>query len=134
MNTGDQNLQDARLEAELHSALRRVDAPAELQARFYAIADEIETERTARGGGIRAIIPRSGGFVFALPRFPLWFGGAVATALVAGVFVAGDAHIRHARQSTEATRQFELAQQIESRTLAQVSAQIAQTEPSLQTN
>ena len=60
-------------------------------------------------------------------RPPLWAGGAIAAAILAGAFFAEQAHTRHQRQKAElAQRQFEAGLRITDRTLEHVRQQLLQ--------
>ena len=61
-------------------------------------------------------------------RVRLWAGGAIAAALLAGVFFAEEAHQRHQREEAAlAQQQFELAMRITDRTLEHTRQQLWNT-------
>jgi hypothetical protein len=87
----------AELEKELRRMLQRVDAPEGFAERTMA---------RARGGGA------SRGKLLLMPsRLRAWGSGAIAAALVAGILMGEQAHVRHER-AAEAQRQFEAGMQI----------------------
>ena len=95
-------------ERKLTEALRPVDAPANLAARILAHA---ELQKRAA--------------LFTWPRPHLWATGALAAALLAGVFLGERQHARHEReQAALAQRQFDLAMQITGRTLEHTRQQL----------
>jgi hypothetical protein len=60
-------------------------------------------------------------------RLRVWSGGAIAAALVAGVFAGQQVHERRERQKAElAEQQFETAMRITDQTLDQVRLQLQQ--------
>ncbi|HEX9201303.1 MAG TPA: hypothetical protein VF865_17215 [Acidobacteriaceae bacterium] len=103
----------AEFEQYLTKALRRVDAPQGFVERTMARAE---------GSGA----PR--GKILMMPsRLRVWSSGAVAAALVAGVFVAERTHIRREREKAEfAQQQFEAAMRITGETLQQTRLQLQQ--------
>jgi hypothetical protein len=113
---GDWNQPDesfAELEQELTQALRRVDAPAGFAERTMA--------RVQLAGSPR-------GKLLMMPaRLRVWGSGAIAAALVAGVFAGQQVHERHERQKAElAEQQFQTAMRITDQTLDTVRLQLAQ--------
>lgn len=114
--------EDVAFERELTVALRSLRVPADFGARIAAHAEGGTPQRmelpptsltspkslTARG----ELIP-----------FRSWrviVGGAIAAALLAGVFATEDVrgHREHARRQTEATQQFETATRITDQAMA----------------
>ena len=125
----EKNLHDEHFDRELHAAMRPVNAPETL-AKFLALAAEAEARRSQRGG-IAFVRLSNGGRVLAFPRAGShWMGGAVAAMLLAGVFVAGDVHVR--REHERATQDFATAERIEAQTLAQTRQQLAKAGVSLE--
>ncbi len=57
-------------------------------------------------------------------RVQQWTGGAIAAALLAGVFFGEEIHLRHQREQA-AQQQFELAMRITDRTLEHVQQQLS---------
>jgi hypothetical protein len=99
------------LERELTRALRRVDAPEGFAERTMA---RIKTSRAPRGKVL--MMP---------PRLRVWGSGAIAAALVAGVFSAELMHVRHEREQAElAQRQFEAAMRITDQALEHTREQL----------
>jgi len=97
-------------EQELTRAMRGVDPPE-------GFADRVMV-RAHAAGPVRAKVlwmPR---------RVRMWAGGAVAAALLAGVFFGEEAHLRHQREEA-AQQQFELAMRITGRTLEHVQQQLS---------
>jgi hypothetical protein len=91
----------AEFEQQLTQALRRVDAP-----KGFA-------ERTMTRAQVADEAP---GKVLMMPsRIRLWTSGAIAAALVAGVFVADQMHVRHQREVAQ--QQFEAGMRITDRAL-----------------
>jgi hypothetical protein len=107
-------------EAALTRAMRRVEVRAETSAKFLAIAAEAAAERKRTGK--LYFRPKTGGLLVMLPRPKVWLSGAIAAALVAGVFVAQDVHQRHEREV--ANRQFALSMQIEERAMEHTRQQL----------
>jgi hypothetical protein len=103
--------QVAQFERDLMRAMRRVDAPAGFVDRTMALA-----AATAR--------PRAK--VIAMrPSGRAWISGAIAAALLTGVFVADQARLRHQREeAVVAQQQFEAGVQITGQTLDQVRLQL----------
>lgn len=103
----------AELEEYLTHALRRVDAPKGFAERTMARA---QTSSAPRGKLLR--MPT---------RLRVWTSGAVAAALVAGVFVGDQVHERRQREKAEfAQQQFDAAMRITGETLAQTRLQLQQ--------
>ncbi len=107
-------------ELALTRAMRRVEVRAETSAKFLAIAAEAAAER--RRTGKLLFRPKTGGLLLMLPRPKVWLSGAIAAALVAGVFVAQDVHQRHEREV--ANREFALSMQIEERAMEHTRQQL----------
>jgi hypothetical protein len=103
----DNNPNEVRFEQELRTAMGRVNAPETLE-RFLMIAAEAETARTASG---KAVVQH--GRILAFRKPPVWFGAAVAAALVVSVFTGEGLrlHREHIR-AAEADRQFEQSEEI----------------------
>lgn len=103
----------AELERELTEALRRVDPPAGFAERTVA---RVQPGRASRG----RLLTMPG-------RMRVWAGGAIAAALVAGIFAGQQVHERRERQRAElAQQQFETAMRITDQTLDQVRQQLQQ--------
>jgi coproporphyrinogen III oxidase len=103
----------AELEEYLTHALRRVDAPVGFVERTMARA---EASGAPRGKLLR--MPT---------RLRVWTSGAIAAALVAGVFIGEQAHARRQRERAEfAQRQFEAAMRITGETLERTRLQLQQ--------
>jgi hypothetical protein len=100
-------------ETYLTQAMRRVDAPKGFAERTMA--------RARAGGGSR-------GKLLTMPsRLRAWTGGAIAAALIAGVFVGNQIHVRREREKVEiAQQQFEAAMRITGETLEQTRQQLQQ--------
>jgi hypothetical protein len=100
-----------QLEQYLTHALRRVDAPKGFAERTLA---------RARAGSA----PR--GKLLVMPtRLRAWTSGAIAAALVAGVFVGEQLHVRRQREKAEvAQQQFEAAMRITGETLEQTRMEL----------
>ena len=105
-----ENFESAELERELAHALRRVDAPEGFAGRVLAAAET--TPRRAK--------------VLAMPaRVRMWTGGAIAAALLAGVFVQREVRAHERReQAALAQQQFETALRITGDTLDDVRRQL----------
>lgn len=103
----------AELEQELAQALRRVDAPAGFAQRTMA---RVPASAAPRGK------------LLTMPaRLRVWGGGAIAAALVAGVFAGQQVHERREQQKARlAEQQFDMAMRITDQTLDQVRLQLAQ--------
>ncbi|MGA1981624.1 MAG: hypothetical protein ABSG84_04050 [Acidobacteriaceae bacterium] len=109
-----------KFEQELTQAMRAVDPPEGFAERVLTRAEAREAPRAR---------------VLAMPRRrPLWTSGAVAAALLVGVFVGEQTHMRHQREQAEATqqqraeaaqRQFEAGIRITDETLDHARAQLA---------
>jgi hypothetical protein len=101
--------EEKAFEAQLQRAMQRVDAPPELMA-FLQKAAAVKREQ----------------------QLPCGLAGSlVAAALVLGVSV--DAlHVHRQHERTEATRQFELAQQIEQQALSHTREQLREAGVDLQ--
>jgi hypothetical protein len=100
----------AELEQELRRMLQRVDAPEGFAERTMA---------RARGAGA------SRGKLLTMPsRLRTWGSGAIAAALVAGVLIGEQVHVRHERERAEAQQQFEAAMRITGETLDEARLQI----------
>lgn len=103
----------AGLERELTQALRHVDAPEGFAERTMA--------------RVQASGPTRGKLLTMPARVRVWGGGAIAAALVVGVFAGQQVHERHERQKAElAEQQFETAMRITDQTLDQVRLQLQQ--------
>lgn len=101
------------LEEYLTHALRHVDAPKGFAERTMARAQAAGTPR-----GKLLMMPS---------RLRAWTSGAIAAALVAGVFVGDQVHVRHQREKAElAQQQFEAAMRITGETLEQTRLQLQQ--------
>ncbi|MDQ2926108.1 MAG: hypothetical protein M3R43_11210 [Acidobacteriota bacterium] len=115
----EENMDD--FERSLKRALKRVDAGAEMRAKFLAIAAEAEREH--RQTGRLWVTPKSGGKLFFLPKFPVWATGAIAALLLVGVF-----SIEQVREKRErvvlADRDFAVSQQITEQALEHTREQL----------
>jgi hypothetical protein len=102
-----------KFEQELTQAMRAVDAPEGFAERVMARAQAKE---------------RLPARVYALrPAARVWMSGAIAAALLAGVFVADEVRVRHQRERAElAQRQFEAGIRITDETLEHTREQLAQ--------
>ncbi len=103
----------AELEEYLTQALRRVDAPKGFAERTMARAQASSAPR---------------GKLLRMPsRLRAWASGAIAAALVGGVFVGDQVHERRQREKAEfAQQQFDAAMRITGETLAQTRLQLQQ--------
>lgn len=83
-----------QFEEELTQAIRAVDPPDGFAERVMARAQASEQPRAK---------------IFAMPRrLPSWTSGAIAAALLLGVFFGVQTHLRHQREQAEfAQQQFE---------------------------
>jgi hypothetical protein len=117
--------EEKAFEAQLQRAMQRVDAPPELMA-FLQKAAAVKREQQLPW------LARQHRWAFVTPA--AWRGLAgslVAAALVLGVSV--DAlHVHRQHERTEATRQFELAQQIEQQALSHTREQLREAGVDLQ--
>jgi hypothetical protein len=115
-------------ERELQQAMRHINAPGSLEVFLMNAAEAEEHRRQSKRS-----IARHGG-ILAFPRPRSWFGGAIAALLVLGCFSVEGLHIRHEREEArarQAEQQFEEAQQITDRALAQARARIERAGVSL---
>lgn len=107
---------EAEFERELVRAMRRVDAPEGFAERVMARA------RTASQAGA-VVIPR-------WRSVRVWTSGAIAAAVLAGVFVGEQVHVRRERERAELARQelarqqFDVAMRITGETLEQAREQM----------
>lgn len=115
---------ESALERDLTAALRHVDSPR-------GFADRV-VERALAGQQVSAPIPAPEprrAKVLAWPALRPWIGGAVAAALVAGLF-ATETAVQHRRAQerrvSQATAQFETTERITDRALEQARRHIAQ--------
>lgn len=107
------------LEQYLTRELRPVDAPSSLADRVMALA---QSAAPAREKVVRIPIRRRIWTVWTMGT-----SGAIAAALLAGFFVAGQIQARHQRQKAElAEHQFEVALRITGETLEQTRQQLLQ--------
>ena len=100
-------------EQELMLAMRGVDPPA-------GFTDRVMSRAKAPSVPVR-------GKVISMPSRPLrlWVSGAIAAALLTGVFFAEDAHRRHQREQAElAQQQFEAGIRITDRALEHTREQL----------
>jgi hypothetical protein len=101
----------AQLEQYLTHALRRVDAPKGFAERTLARAREGSAPR-----GKLLVMPT---------KLRAWTSGAIAAALVAGIFVGEQLHVRRQREKAEeAQQQFEAAMRITGETLDQTRMEL----------
>jgi hypothetical protein len=104
----------AEFEAHLTKALRRVDAPEGFADRVMARA--LTQDR-----------PKPAPVVVMKPRFQPWIGGAIAAALLAGVFGAEQVQVRRQReQAAMAQQQFEAGIRITDAALEHARDQLEQ--------
>ena len=107
---------ESEFERELVRAMRRVDAPEGFAERVMARA---QTARQARA----AVIPL-------WHRARVWASGAIAAAVLAGVFAGEQVHARRERERAELARrqfarqQFDAAMRITGETLEQARQQL----------
>lgn len=109
-----EDLKLAEFELALARAMSRVDAPEGFAARVMErAASPVEN--------VVAMRPRT-----RMLRMQAWMGGAIAAALVVGVFGAEQIHDRHERaeRAALATQQFEAAVQVTDRALDQTRQQL----------
>jgi hypothetical protein len=113
MSVSQPEEQWSRFEEELSDAMRRVDPPEGFAERVMARAQANDKPRAR-------IVP--------FPRRArVWVSGAIAAALLAGVFVAEQMRLRQERERTELARQqFEAAMRITGETLQQARQQLQQ--------
>lgn len=110
---------EERLEQELTLAMRRVDAPAGFAERTLARARQLEDEHPAAKVYARQSSRR------AWSGWMTWASGAVAAALLGGVFVAEQIHVRHQReQAALVEQQFEAGIRITDQALDHARAQL----------
>lgn len=110
------------LEQDLFTALRHVDAPEGFADRLMARALQ-EPAPASRAA--------SRGKLLARPVVRPWLGGAVAAALIAGLFATETAmehHRARERRVQQATEQFETAERITDHALEQARRQIDQAQ------
>jgi hypothetical protein len=100
-------------EQHLQLALRRFDAPE-------GFADRVMARATANA--------RSRAKVIAMrPRVRAWMSGAIAAALLGGVFVTQQVRVRHQREEAQlAQQQFEAGMRITDQALEHAREQLAQ--------
>jgi type VI protein secretion system component VasF len=100
-----------KFEQELMQAMRAFDPPEGFAERVMERAQASEQPRAK---------------IFAMPRrLPLWTSGAIAAALLLGVFFGVQTHLRQQREQAElAQQQFELAMRITDRTLEHTRQQL----------
>jgi hypothetical protein len=113
MSVSQPEEQWSRFEEKLSDAMRRVDPPEGFAERVMARAQADDRPRAR-------IVPF-------LRRARVWVSGAIAAALLAGVFVAEQMRLRQERERTELARQqFEAAMRITGETLQQARQQLQQ--------
>jgi type VI protein secretion system component VasF len=102
-----------KFEQELAQAMRGVDPPEGFAERVLARAQASEQPRAR---------------VLAMPRrLPLWTSGAIAAALLVGVFAGDQLHARHQREQAQlAQQQFEAGVRITDDALEHTREQLAQ--------
>ncbi len=104
---------DTEVEEYLTRALRLIDPVDDLADRILYLAQQPQAAPAK-------VIPMT-------RRMPMWASGAIAAALLVGIFVTEQTHARHQRQKVEqAQKQFEAALQITSETLEQTRQQLRQ--------
>jgi len=117
----EKNIDDTNLDAferKLAHALRRVDAPSNMQ-QFLLRAAEVKQESR---------LPwreRKHRWAFYMPRFPVWAAGAL-TMVVAGSIFGGAEYRQRLEQERTAEHNFELSQQITDQALAHTRRQLQQ--------
>jgi hypothetical protein len=100
-------------EQHLTEALRPVDPPEGFAYRVMARA--------------QSPAPAQAKVVRMQPRARPWIGGAIAAALLVGIFVSDQMHLRHDRERAElAQRQFEAGMRITDETLEHAREQLKQ--------
>lgn len=100
-----------QFERELTRAMRSVDPPEGFAQRTMA--------------RVQSIVPVRAKVLLMPRRVRLWAGGAIAAALLAGVFFAEQAHQRRQREEAAlAQRQFELAMRITDHALEHTRQQL----------
>jgi hypothetical protein len=116
----------ADFEQALARAMRPVEVRAETTAKFLALADEAERQRSAAGGGPELVKLPGGGRVLAFPKMKFWTAwaaGAVAAVIVLGV-VQGDRIEQQHERRVKAQQEFETAQRITDQTLQRTREQL----------
>ncbi len=112
MNQPDEpmsNLEEQKFEEELTRMMRRVDPPASFADRTMA--------RAASSMPAKVIVMRQ------RPR--LWMTGAIAAALVVGIFFTEQTNLRHEHeQAAQAQSQFEAGMRITDRALEHTRQQL----------
>ena len=107
-------------EEALTRAMRRVEVPAEMTAKFLAVAEE---KHAHAGSGLRLIKFSRSWRVFAMPQARAWMGGAIAAVLAMGCFVGAHIHTQHERR-VQAQQQFEAAERITDQALERTREQL----------
>jgi type VI protein secretion system component VasF len=103
----------AEVEAYLVRALRPIDPVDDLADRILALAQQPQPAPAK-------VIPIN-------RRMPVWASGAIAAALLVGIFVTEQTHVQHEKQKVEqAQRQFETALKITNETLEQTRQELKQ--------
>jgi hypothetical protein len=117
-------------ERDLTRAMRRVNAPETL-AQFLMLAAKAEQQRVlprkerANPRILAFAKPRGGAFGWLSGSLGWSLSGALAAALVAGVFVTEQAHVRHEReQAAVVQQQFDAAMRVTDRALNLTQAQL----------
>jgi type VI protein secretion system component VasF len=102
-----------KFEQDLAQAMRGIDPPEGFAERVLARAQASEQPRAR---------------VLAMPRrLPLWTSGAIAAALLVGVFAGDQLRARHQRERAQlAQQQFEAGVRITDETLEHTREQLAQ--------
>ncbi len=115
-------------EQALARSMRRVEVPAETTAKFLALAEQAERQRSRAGGSSRLLKFSNSGRAIPMPRLGVWsrswMGGAIAAVLAMGIFVGTHVHQQHERR-VEAQKQFETAERITDQALARTRAELA---------
>jgi hypothetical protein len=111
VNQSDDVTDLTEFETELQQAMRHVDAPEGFAECVLAKAARPDPQQAK---------------VLTMPRrVRVWAGGAIAAAVLAGVFVTHEVRLRHQRLEAErAQQQFETAMQITGETLQDVRRQL----------
>jgi hypothetical protein len=107
-------------EQALSRAMQRVEVPAEMTAKFMAVAEE---KHAHAGSGLKLIKFSKSWRVFAMPQARVWMGGAIAAVLAMGIFVGGHMHTEHERR-VQAQQQFEAAERITDQALERTREQL----------
>ena len=101
---------NTEFEIKLMEAMRAVDPPTGFADRILAQSQPTQPSRAK---------------IFVMPRSRNWASGAIAAALLAGVVLGEQMHLRHQREEAAlAQRQFEAAMRITDHTLEHTREQL----------